>query len=89
MRASARSLPLELEFAGQAGDASGHAPASAQAEGTLDKLLKELIRVVPLALDDFALVAMDRRGRHDSLDTYDARYLVHSTVLTSPLPVHQ
>ena len=62
---------------------------AARAEGSLTKMLAKLARVEALAVDDFALAPMNEADRRDFLDLCDDRYLLHSTVLGSQLPVEQ
>lgn len=61
--------------------------ATARADGSHSKLLYQLGRVDLLIVDDWAMAPMTDAERRDFLEICDTRYQVHSTLLTSQLPV--
>lgn len=61
--------------------------AASRADGSHSKLLYHLGRVDVLIVDDFCMAPMTEAERRDFLEICDARYQVHSTLLTSQLPV--
>ena len=58
-----------------------------RADGSHGKLLDQLGRVDLLIVDDWAMAPMTEPERRDFLEICDARYQMHSTLLTSQLPV--
>ena len=61
--------------------------AMSRADGSHGKLLDQLGRVDLLIVDDWAMAPMTEPERRDFLEICDARYQMHSTLLTSQLPV--
>jgi DNA replication protein DnaC len=61
--------------------------AASRADGSHSKLLYQLGRVDVLIIDDFCMAPMIEPERRDFLEICDARYQLHSTLLTSQLPV--
>jgi DNA replication protein DnaC len=61
--------------------------AMARADGSHAKLLDRLSRVELLIVDDWAMAPLTETERRDFLEICDGRYQVHSTLLTSQLPV--
>jgi DNA replication protein DnaC len=61
--------------------------AVARADGSHTKLLDQLSRVHLLIVDDWAMAPLAETERRDFLEICDGRYQVHSTLLTSQLPV--
>ena len=61
--------------------------ATARADGSHAKLLDRLGRVDRLIVDDWAMVPLTDHERRDFLEICDGRYQMHSTLLTSQLPV--
>jgi DNA replication protein DnaC len=59
----------------------------ARADGSLRNLLTRLGRVDLLVVDDWAMAPMLETERRDFWEICEERYQVHSTVLTSQLPV--
>jgi DNA replication protein DnaC len=59
----------------------------ARADGSHGKLLDRLSRVHLLIVDDWAMAPLTETERRDFLEICDGRYQVHSTLLTSQLPV--
>ena len=59
----------------------------ARGDGSYPKLLRQLARVELLILDDFGLKPLTQTERHDLLEVIEDRHGVHSTLLTSQLPV--
>ncbi len=56
-------------------------------DGSYPKLLRQLARVELLILDDFGLKPLTQTERHDLLEVIEDRHGVHSTLLTSQLPI--
>ena len=61
--------------------------AIARADGSLRNLLTRLGRVDLLVVDDWAMAPMLETERRDFWEICEERYQIHSTVLTSQLPV--
>jgi len=61
--------------------------AMARADGSHAKQLDRLSRVDLLIVDDWAMAPMTEPERRDFLEICDGRYQLHSTLLTSQLPV--
>ena len=61
--------------------------AQARADGSHGKLLDRLSRVDLLIVDDWAMAPLTEAERRDFLEICDGRCQVHSTLLTSQLPV--
>jgi DNA replication protein DnaC len=59
----------------------------ARGDGSYPKLPRQLARVELLILDDFGLKPLTQTERHDLLEVIEDRHGVHSTLLTSQLPV--
>lgn len=59
----------------------------AQADGSYRKLVNQLKSCDLLILDDWGLEPLNAQQRSDLLEIIDARYDVHSTLITSQLPV--
>jgi len=59
----------------------------ARGDGSYPKLLRQLARVELLILDDFGLKPLTQTERHDLLEVIEDRHGVHSTLLTSQLPI--
>jgi DNA replication protein DnaC len=59
----------------------------ARADGSHSKLLDRLSRLDLLIVDDWAMAPLTEPERRDFLEICDGRYQVHSTLLTSQLPV--
>lgn len=62
---------------------------TAQADGSLMKLLKKLARASLLVVDDFGLVAATGKQYRDLLEVLDDRHGQGATLLTSQFPVNQ
>jgi DNA replication protein DnaC len=63
--------------------------ALARGDGRHARLLKTLIRVDLLILDDWGLQPLDAQARHDLLEIVEERYGRRSTIVTSQPPVEQ
>lgn len=61
----------------------------AKATGTFFSLLKKLARTDVLIIDDWGLAPLSEEQRTDLLDLLEERYGLHSTILTSQLPVNE
>ena len=59
----------------------------ARADGTWNKLLRELARTDLLIIDDWGLTPITDEGRRDLLELLDDRFSIKSTLITSQLPV--
>jgi DNA replication protein DnaC len=59
----------------------------ARADGSLRSLLARLGRVDVLVVDDWAMAPMQETERRDFWEICEERYQLHSTILTSQLPV--
>ena len=59
----------------------------AQADGSYRKLINKLKSCELLILDDWGLEPLNAQQRSDLLELIDARYDVHSTMITSQLPI--
>jgi DNA replication protein DnaC len=62
---------------------------SAQADGSLLRLLKKLARAAVLVIDDFGLAAVAPKQYRDLLEILDDRHGQGATVITSQFPVNQ
>jgi DNA replication protein DnaC len=61
--------------------------ALARADGSLSGLLARLAKVDVLIVDDWANVSLAETERRDFLEICEDRYQLHSTILTSQIPV--
>jgi DNA replication protein DnaC len=61
--------------------------AIGRADGRYVKLLKQLARIDALVIDDWGLAVLDDAHRRDLLEVLDDRHGVHSTIVTSQLPI--
>jgi DNA replication protein DnaC len=61
--------------------------AVARADGSLDKLWSQLVRVDVLVVDDWAMAALAESERRDFREICEDRYLARSTILASQMPV--
>lgn len=61
--------------------------ALAKGDGSYAKMLQELAKVNVLLLDDFGLESLKAEQRHDLLEILEDRHGLHSTLVTSQLPV--
>ncbi len=59
----------------------------ARADGRYGRVLTTLARTELLIIDDWGLQPLDDQGRPDLLEILEDRYNVHSTIVTSQLPV--
>jgi DNA replication protein DnaC len=59
----------------------------ARGDGSYHKRLQQLARLELLILDDFGLKPLPQAERHDLLEIIEDRHGIHSTLLTSQLPV--
>ncbi len=59
----------------------------ARADGSYGRRLKQLGRLDLLIVDDWAMAPLEDRERRAFLELCDERYQLHSTLLTSQLPV--
>ena len=59
----------------------------ARADGSYKKTLRLLARLDLLILDDFGLKPLSQNERHDLLEIIEDRHEVHSTIITSQLPI--
>jgi DNA replication protein DnaC len=59
----------------------------ARAQGTYDRLLKRLVKLSLLVIDDFGLAALNEPERQDLLEAIEERYGAGATIVTSQLPV--
>lgn len=62
---------------------------TAQADGSLMKLLKKLARSALLLIDDFGVAAVAGKQYRDLLEILDDRHGLGATLITSQFPVHQ
>ena len=62
---------------------------SAQADGSLMKLLKKLARAALLVIDDFGVAAVTGKQYRDLLEILDDRHGQGATLITSQFPVSQ
>jgi DNA replication protein DnaC len=62
---------------------------NAQADGSLMKLLKKLVRAALLVIDDFGLAAVAGKQYRDLLEILDDRHGQGATLITSQFPVSQ
>ncbi len=62
---------------------------TAQADGSLMKLLKKLMRAALIVIDDFGISAVTGKQYRDLLEILDDRQGVGSTLITSQFPVDQ
>jgi len=63
--------------------------ALARADGSLRALLARWARLDVLIVDDWAMAPLSEAERRDFLEVCEDRYQLHSTILTSQLPVAQ
>ncbi len=61
----------------------------ARGDGTYHKLLAQLAKTDLVILDDWGLAILNAEQRRDLLDILDDRHALHSTIVTSQLPVKQ
>jgi len=61
---------------------------SAQADGSLTKLLKKIAKVHVLVVDDWGLAQVDQRQAREFLEILDDRHGHGSTVITSQFPIN-
>jgi DNA replication protein DnaC len=61
--------------------------ALARGDGRYARILRSLVGVQLLILDDWGLEPLDAGGRHDLYEILEERYGRRSTVLTSQIPV--
>jgi DNA replication protein DnaC len=61
--------------------------ALARADGSLSSLLTRLAKIDLLVIDDWANVPLAETERRDFLEICEDRYQLHSTILTSQVPV--
>lgn len=61
--------------------------ALAKGDGSYAKLLQSYAKVNVLLFDDYGLASMDTEQRHDLLEILEDRHGIHSTLVTSQLPV--
>ena len=61
--------------------------ALAKGDGSYAKLLQGFAKVNLLLLDDYGLTTLDADQRHDLLEILEDRHAIHSTLVTSQLPV--
>lgn len=59
----------------------------ARGDGSYGKTLRQLARFDLLILDDFGLKPLSQSERHDLLEIIEDRHELHSTLLTSQLPI--
>ncbi|HEX9875432.1 MAG TPA: IS21-like element helper ATPase IstB [Gammaproteobacteria bacterium] len=59
----------------------------ARAQGTYDRLLKRLVKLALLVIDDFGLAALNEPERQDLLEAIEERYGAGAIIVTSQLPV--
>jgi DNA replication protein DnaC len=59
----------------------------ARGDGSYHKRLQQLAKLELLILDDFGLKPLQPAERHDLLELIEDRHGLHSTLLTSQLPV--
>src|SRR5512139_3060519 len=62
---------------------------SAQADGSLIKLLKKLARAALLVIDDFGVASVTGKQYRDLLEILDDRHGLGATLMTSQFPVNQ
>ncbi len=62
---------------------------NAQADGSLMKLLKKLVRAALLVIDDFGVASVTGKQYRDLLEILDDRYGSGATLMTSQFPVDQ
>ena len=62
---------------------------SAQADGSLLKLLKKLARATLIVIDDFGVAAVAGKQYRDLLEILDDRHGLGSTLITSQFPVEE
>lgn len=61
--------------------------ALAKGDGSYAKLMQNLAKTHVLLLDDYGLETLNAEQRHDLLEILEDRHGVHSTLVTSQLPV--
>ena len=59
----------------------------ARGDGSHGKALRQLARFDLLILDDFGLKPLAQNERHDLLEVIEDRHGIHSTIITSQLPI--
>lgn len=59
----------------------------ARGDGSYGKTLRQLARFDLLILDDFGIKPLSQSERHDLLEIIEDRHELHSTILTSQLPI--
>jgi DNA replication protein DnaC len=59
----------------------------ARGDGSYQKMLRQLARMDLLILDDFGLKPLPQNERHDLLEVIEDRHGLHSTLITSQLPI--
>lgn len=59
----------------------------ARGDGSYSKTLRQLARFDLLILDDFGIKPLSQSERHDLLEIIEDRHELHSTILTSQLPI--
>lgn len=59
----------------------------ARAQGTYERLLKRLVKLSLLLIDDFGLASLSELEKQDLLEAVEERYGSGATVVTSQLPV--
>ena len=63
--------------------------AIARADGRYPKLLAAIAKTELLIIDDWGLAKLNAENRRDLLEIIEDRYAIHSTVVTSQLPVEK
>ncbi len=61
--------------------------ALAKGDGSYVKLMQDLAKVNVLLLDDYGLASLSVDQRHDLLEILEDRHGIHSTLVTSQLPI--
>ena len=59
----------------------------ARGDGSYSKLMRQLARLDLLILDDLGLKPLTQTERHDLLEIIEERHDLHSTIITSQLPI--
>lgn len=59
----------------------------ARGDGSYRKVMQQIARLDLLILDDFGIKQLSQNERHDLLEVIEDRHGVHSTIITSQLPI--
>ncbi len=59
----------------------------ARGDGSYNKVMRQIARLDLLILDDLGLKPLNQTERHDLLEIIEDRHDLHSTIITSQLPI--